>query len=58
VATASRGGSDDPLLVHRDGAIETLVINDAPRNRMSLAFLDALEKRSNAWRVIRVCGRS
>jgi enoyl-CoA hydratase len=32
-----------PLLVERDGAVETLVINDAPRNRMSLAFMDALE---------------
>ena len=32
-----------PLLVERDGAVETLVINDAPRNRMSLEFMDALE---------------
>lgn len=32
-----------PLLVQRDGAVETLVINDAPRNRMSLEFMDALE---------------
>jgi len=32
-----------PLLVERDGAVATLVINDAPRNRMSLAFMDALE---------------
>lgn len=32
-----------PLLVERDGAVETLVINDAPRNRMSLDFMDALE---------------
>ena len=32
-----------PLLLERDGAVETLVINDAPRNRMSLAFMDALE---------------
>jgi enoyl-CoA hydratase len=31
------------LLVQRDGAVETLVINDAPRNRMSLEFMDALE---------------
>jgi enoyl-CoA hydratase/carnithine racemase len=31
------------LLVERDGAVETLVINDAPRNRMSLEFMDALE---------------
>lgn len=34
---------DPPLLVERDGAVETLVINDAPRNRMGLAFMDALE---------------
>ena len=32
-----------PLLVERDGAVETLVVNDAPRNRMGLAFMDALE---------------
>jgi enoyl-CoA hydratase len=32
-----------PLLVERDGAVETLVINDAPWNRMGLAFMDALE---------------
>lgn len=35
--------SDTPLLVQREGAIETLIINDAPRNRMSLEFMDALE---------------
>jgi enoyl-CoA hydratase len=33
----------DPLLIERDGAVETLVINDAPRNRMTLEFMDALE---------------
>ncbi len=33
-----------PLLVERDGAVATLLINDAPRNRMSLAFMDALEE--------------
>jgi enoyl-CoA hydratase/carnithine racemase len=32
-----------PLLVDRDGAVETLTINDPPRNRMGLAFMDALE---------------
>lgn len=32
-----------PLLIERDGAVETLVINDAPRNRMGLEFMDALE---------------
>jgi enoyl-CoA hydratase/carnithine racemase len=35
--------NEPPLLVERDGAFETLVINDAPRNRMGLAFMDALE---------------
>lgn len=36
--------SNDPaLLIERDGPVETLVINDAPRNRLSLAFMDALE---------------
>jgi enoyl-CoA hydratase/carnithine racemase len=33
------------LLVERDGAVVTLLINDAPRNRMSLAFMDALEEQ-------------
>lgn len=32
-----------PLLVERDGAVETILINDAPRNRMGLEFMDALE---------------
>jgi enoyl-CoA hydratase len=32
-----------PLLIERDGAVETLVINDHQRNRMSLDFMDALE---------------
>jgi enoyl-CoA hydratase len=31
------------LLVERQGAVETFVINDAPRNRMGLDFMDALE---------------
>lgn len=41
----SVGGSagESPLLVEREGAVETLVINDAPRNRMGLEFMDALE---------------
>jgi len=33
-----------PLLVQQDGPVLTLTNNDAPRNRMSLAFMDALEK--------------
>lgn len=35
--------SEPPLLVRRDGAVETFTINDPPRNRMSLEFMDALE---------------
>ena len=35
--------SEPPLLVQRDGAVEILTINDPPRNRMSLAFMDSLE---------------
>lgn len=35
--------NEPPLLLQRDGAVETLSINDAPRNRMSLEFMDALE---------------
>jgi enoyl-CoA hydratase len=34
-----------PLLVERDGAVATLVINDEPMNRMSLDFMDELERR-------------
>ena len=32
------------LLIEREGPVETLVINDAPRNRMGLEFMDALER--------------
>ncbi len=35
--------NEPPLLIQRDGAVETIVVNDAPRNRMSLDFMDALE---------------
>ena len=41
--SADTDASESPLLIERDRAVETLVINDAPRNRMSLAFMDALE---------------
>jgi enoyl-CoA hydratase/carnithine racemase len=34
-----------PLLLERDGAVATILINDAPRNRMSLGFMDELEVR-------------
>jgi enoyl-CoA hydratase/carnithine racemase len=32
-----------PLIVERDGGVATILINDAPWNRMGLAFMDALE---------------
>lgn len=42
---AEAAGSSEPaLLIERRGAIETVTINDPPRNRMSLAFMDALEE--------------
>ena len=41
--SAEKSASAPPLLVERQGAVETLSINDAPRNRMSLEFMDALE---------------
>jgi enoyl-CoA hydratase len=41
--SSNRSTREGPLLIERDGAVETLVINDAPRNRMGLAFMDALE---------------
>jgi hypothetical protein len=52
---AGRDTEKPPLLVERDGAVETLVINDAPRNRMSLEFMDALEPRSSGSRRTRAC---
>jgi len=41
--SADNPSSPRPLLVQRDGAVETFTINDGPRNRMSLEFMDALE---------------
>jgi enoyl-CoA hydratase len=41
--SADRDTSERSLLVQREGAVETLVINDAPRNRMSFEFMDALQ---------------
>ena len=32
-----------PLLIERQGHVITLINNDAPRNRLSLAYMDALE---------------
>ena len=31
------------LTIERRGAVETIIINDAPRNRMTLEFIDELE---------------
>ena len=33
----------EPLLIERDGRVAILTNNDAPRNRMTLEFMDALE---------------
>jgi enoyl-CoA hydratase len=41
--SADPKAGEPPLLVERDGAVETFVINDAPRNRMGLEVMDALE---------------
>jgi enoyl-CoA hydratase len=38
----------DALIVERDGRVVTLINNDAPRNRMSLEFMDALEEQVDA----------
>lgn len=43
--SVEKASGEPALLVERDGAVETLVINDAPRNRMGLEFMDALEAR-------------
>jgi enoyl-CoA hydratase/carnithine racemase len=40
---AEKRAGDTPLLIERDGAVETLVVNDPPRTRMGLEFMDALE---------------
>ena len=40
---AGSGAGEPALLVERDGAVVTLVNDDPPRNRMSLAFMDELE---------------
>ena len=36
-------GLEPALIVEQRGAVETIVLNDPPRNRMSLEFMDALE---------------
>ena len=46
--TARGKPGDEALLVERDGAVATLLINDAPINRMTLAFMDELEVQVEA----------
>ncbi|MBI3784626.1 MAG: enoyl-CoA hydratase/isomerase family protein [Deltaproteobacteria bacterium] len=41
--SADGNATEAPLLIEHNGPVETLVINDYPRNRMSLDFMDALE---------------
>lgn len=41
--SAVQESGEPPLLALREGAVETLIINDPPRNRMTLEFIDALE---------------
>ncbi len=36
-------GADVPLRIERTGAVETIIINDPPHNRLTLEFMDALE---------------
>ena len=38
----------DALIVERDGRVATLINDDAPRNRMSLDFMDELEEQVDA----------
>jgi len=35
--------AENPLLIVREGAVMSLIINDAPWNRLSFAYMDALE---------------
>lgn len=41
--TEKNQSENSPMVIERTGAVETIAINDAPRNRMSLEFMDALE---------------
>ena len=43
----------DALLLERDGGVLTLTNNDAPINRMSFEYMDAVEEALNAAAVIR-----
>ncbi|MBF69074.1 MAG: crotonase, partial [Gammaproteobacteria bacterium] len=40
--------SEPALLTEMDGAVRILTLNDAPMNRMSLDFMDALEAEVKA----------
>ncbi len=44
MASKSTEESRSALRVEDDGAVRTLVIDDPPRNRMTMAFMDALEE--------------
>jgi enoyl-CoA hydratase len=37
----------EPLLIERDGGVLTLTNNDAPMNRMTFEYMDALEQAVN-----------
>jgi enoyl-CoA hydratase/carnithine racemase len=41
--SSSADGSKPPLLLERDEGVATVIIDDEPMNRMSLAFMDELE---------------
>jgi enoyl-CoA hydratase/carnithine racemase len=40
----AENSADEPLRIEKDAGVATLSINDAPRNRMSLEYMDALER--------------
>ncbi len=40
------GSEQPPLLLEQDGAVVTITINDPPRNRLGLAFMDELEAQT------------
>jgi enoyl-CoA hydratase/carnithine racemase len=38
------GSNDDPLLIESDEGVLTQSVDDAPRNRMTFEYMDALEQ--------------